>query len=212
MVIVGRDQTRHYYYNCCTILQPPPPTTAKNPTAFWGQNGRLSPTGVGACACAPKSSRRPSCCTPAGTVFESPSRALAGPPPTRCVRSSIALSAFGACAAAFNTSRERGGGGERDSRRWTGWSTPRTRCARWSVASVMRHVCVCTFVRFGKSVAPHWGMHARQTRAHQGSPTGFGVAAVAPTKLSDPATPPSAPPHQTPKTEIQHFVDIAHFC
>lgn len=42
MVIVGRDQTRHYYYDCCTILQPPPPTTAKNPTAFWGQNGRLS--------------------------------------------------------------------------------------------------------------------------------------------------------------------------
>lgn len=133
MVVVGRDQTRHYYYNCCTILQPPPPppTAAKNPTAFLG--GRTvvcRVTGVGACACAPKSRRGPSCCTPAGTVFESPARALAGPPPTRCVRASIALRAFGACAAAFNTSRERGGGGERESRRWTDRSTRRGRGER----------------------------------------------------------------------------------
>jgi len=137
MVIVERDQTRHYYYNCCTILQLSPPTTAKNPTAFWGAERSFVATGIGACACAPKSRRGPSCCTPAGTVFESPARALAGPPPTRCVRAPIALRAFGACAAAFNTSRERGGGGERDSRRWTDRSTPRTRCARLCVASVM---------------------------------------------------------------------------
>jgi len=36
MVVVGRDQTRHYYYNCCTILQL---TAAADATATRGGGG-----------------------------------------------------------------------------------------------------------------------------------------------------------------------------
>jgi len=168
MVIVGRDQTRHYYYNCCTILQLPPPTTAKNPTALGAERSSVA-TGVGACACAPKSRRGPSCCTPAGTVFESRAGLLAGPPPTlRSLRRSP-YAPLGRSARARPRSIHRVGG-VRDVEGYVivgGGRTdpPRTRCARWCVANVVRRVCVCVCVCFGKSA---WHHHTGRTHARRG--------------------------------------------